>query len=276
MKQSGRNKWYRNKAVLTVYLVLRALVILTGIRAVFRRDFESMFLCVLTLVLLVLPSILEKQLRIELPGTFEVIILIFIYAAEILGEINNFYIIVPHWDTMLHTFNGFCCAAIGFAMVDMLNRSEHFSFRLSPLYLAIAAFCFSMTIGICWEFFEYGMDTIFHKDMQKDTVITELASVTLDEARNNRVVRIHDISDVIIVHSDGAEESLGVGGYLDIGLHDTMKDLLVNLVGAVVFSIVGFVYVKQRGKGKFAARFIPQVIMENMEDSQTESEEGIE
>lgn len=107
-------------------------------------------------------------------------------------------------------------------------------------------------------------------------MITELASVTLDEARNNRVVRIHDISDVIIVHSDGAEESLGVGGYLDIGLHDTMKDLLVNLVGAVVFSIVGFVYVKQRGKGKFAARFIPQVIMENMEDSQTESEEGIE
>lgn len=258
-RRSRREPIYHSKIVLAVYLVLRALVILTGFRAAYRRDYESMLLCVLTLVLLLLPSVLEKHLRIELPDTFEVIILVFIYAAEILGEINNFYIIVPHWDTMLHTFNGFGCAAIGFALVDMLNRSERFSIRLSPLYLALAAFCFSMTIGVCWEFFEYGMDTFFHRDMQKDTVLSEVRSVTLDETRKNKVVQISDISDVIVVHSDGTEESLGVGGYLDVGLHDTMKDLLVNLVGAVIFSVIGFIYVRQRGKGKIAARFIPIV-----------------
>ncbi len=97
---------------MTVYVVLRTVVILTAVRALFRRDYESLMLCVLTLVLLILPSILEKRLRIELPNILETIILFFIYAAEILGEINNFYVIVPHWDTMLHTFNGFACAAI--------------------------------------------------------------------------------------------------------------------------------------------------------------------
>ena len=254
-------KRYTNKTALTVYLVLRALVILTAVRAIFRRDFESLMLCVLTLVLLILPSILEKRLRIELPNTLEVIILFFIYAAEILGEINNFYVIVPHWDTMLHTFNGFACAAIGFALVDMLNRTERFTFKLTPLFLAIVAFCFSMTIGVLWEFFEYGADHFFPVDMQKDAVVTSFSSVTLDETNSNKAITVSDISDVIIVHSDGSSEALGVGGYLDIGINDTMKDLLVNLLGAVIFSIIGYFYVKQRGQGRFAARFIPRVLM---------------
>ena len=254
-------KRYTNKAVLTVYLVLRALVILTAVRSVFRRDFESLMLCVLTLVLLILPSILEKRLRIELPNTLEVIILFFIYAAEVLGEINNFYVIVPHWDTMLHTFNGFACAAIGFALVDMLNRTERFTFKLTPLFLAIVAFCFSMTIGVLWEFFEYGADHFFPVDMQKDAIVTSFSSVTLDDTNSNKAITVNDISDVIVVHSDGSSEALGIGGYLDIGINDTMKDLLVNLLGAVIFSIIGYFYVKQRGQGRFAARFIPRVLM---------------
>ncbi len=254
---------YTNRTVLTVYLVLRALVFLTAVRALFRRDFESLMICVLTLFLLILPSILGKRLRIELPNTLEAIILFFIYAAEILGEINNFYVIVPHWDTMLHTFNGFACAAIGFALVDMLNRTERFTFKLTPLFLAIVAFCFSMTIGVLWEFFEFGADHFFPLDMQKDTVVQSFSSVALDETRSNRAIKVSDISDVIVVHSDGSSEALGLGGYLDIGVNDTMKDLLVNLLGAVIFSVIGYFYVKQRGKGRFAASFIPRVLMRN-------------
>ena len=191
---------YQNKTTLTVYLVLRALVIFVLVRAALRRDFESVFMCSLTLVLMILPSFFSRKLNVELPTTLEVIILLFIFAAEILGELNSFYIRVPHWDTMLHTINGFLCAAIGFALVDLLNESEHFSFKLSPVYLAIVAFCFSMTVG-----------------------------------------------------------ALGLGGYLDIGLIDTMKDLMVNFLGAVVFSIIGYFYVKEKGKGDFAAQFIPRV-----------------
>ena len=259
----GRNRkktpYYTNRATLTVYLVLRVLVILVLVRAALRRDFESVFICVLTMVLMIMPSLLARTLQIELPGTLEIIVLLFIFAAEILGEINSFYIRVPNWDTVLHTLNGFLCAAIGFALVDMLNRSDRFSFKLSPVYLALVAFCFSMTVGVLWEFFEYTGDMLVGTDMQKDTIVTAISTVELDPTRSNKVTRIADIADVIIVHSDGTQTPLGLGGYLDVGLHDTMKDLMVNFVGAVVFSIIGFFYVKQKGQGTFAARFIPKV-----------------
>ena len=163
-KKAVKTSPYKNKITLTVYLFLRAFVIFTLVRHVLRRDFESVFLCGLTLILLILPSVFTHRLRIELPTTLEIIILLFIFAAEILGELNSFYIRVPHWDTVLHTLNGFLCAAVGFALVDMLNRSDRFSFKLSPHYLGIVAFCFSMTVGVMWEFFEYSGDLFLGLD----------------------------------------------------------------------------------------------------------------
>lgn len=258
-KTKGLRRPYTNRKTLIVYFVLRGLVILGIVLSSLRGDWHSVFYCVLSLILFIMPSILEKKLAIELPATLEIIILLFIFSAEILGEINSFYVRVPHWDTVLHTLNGFLCAAIGFSLVDLLNRSDRFSIRLSPLFLAIVAFCFSMTVGVLWEFFEYFMDVSFDSDMQKDTVISDLYSVEFDETRTNKVVGVNGIEDVIVVYGDGEEESLSVGGYLDVGLHDTMKDLIVNFIGAVVFSVIGYFYVKARGKGKFAKHFIPIV-----------------
>ena len=271
-KKDKRSKkiFYQNKATLAVYLVLRGLVILSLVRAALRWDFQSVFLCGLTLILLILPSVFTHRLRIELPTTLEIIILLFIFAAEILGELNSFYIRVPHWDTVLHTLNGFLCAAVGFALVDMLNRSDRFSFKLSPHYLAIVAFCFSMTVGVMWEFFEYSGDLFLGLDMQKDTIVDTLRTVELDPTRSNKVVAVKDIQEVILVHRDGTQETLGLGGYLDVGLHDTMKDLIVNFIGATVFSVIGFFYVKAKGRGRFAARFIPRVL--HGEDAEKENE----
>ena len=265
---------YANKRTLTVYLVLRALVIAVMVRAFFRGAYENMFMCGLTLVLMILPSILTKKLKIYLPSALEIVILCFIFAAEILGEISSFYINVPHWDTMLHTINGFLCAAVGFALVDLFNRDERFTFKLSPLFLAVVAFCFSMTIGVLWEFFEFSADHFFATDMQKDTIVHQLNTVELDETRTNKVVKIKNIDDVIIVHTDGSEESLGLGGYLDIGIIDTMKDLFVNFIGAVVFSILGFIYVKTRGKGKIASSFIPRVEMNEGSPGEEDNQEN--
>ena len=174
---------------------------------------------------------------------------------------------------MLHTVNGFLCAAIGFALVDMLNRNERFSFELSPVYLALVAFCFSMTVGVLWEFFEFAADRFVGLDMQKDTVVKAIGSVSLDPSMSNKVIHIKNIADVVIVHSDGSTQALGLGGYLDIGLYDTMKDLFVNFIGAVVFSFIGFFYVKQQGKGKLASSFIPQVHMENVQQEAGTTEE---
>ena len=253
------NRFYKNKTTLTVYLVLRGLIIFILLRAVLRREYQSVFLCGLSLVLMIMPSIIARRLKIVLPDTLEIVILLFIFAAEILGELNSFYVRVPHWDTMLHTINGFLCAAIGFALVDMMNRNDRFTFQLSPLYLAIVSFCFSMTVGVLWEFFEFSGDYFLGMDMQKDTIVNAIHSVNLDPTLTNTVVHIRDIADVIVVHSDGTQQALGLGGYLDIGIIDTMKDLFVNFIGAVVFSFIGYFYVKKKGQGKVAHRFIPKV-----------------
>lgn len=252
----------KKSVVAAVYIVLRLLVILMMVAQFFNGNFENVFLCILTLILFLLPTIFEKSLQIDLPNALEIIILLFIFAAEILGEIRAFYTTFAYWDTMLHTINGFLCAAIGFALVDILNRSDRFSIQLSPLFLAITAFCFSMTIGVLWEFFECTMDQFFLLDMQKDTVVNVISSVNLDPTGGNTPIAIKGITDVIVVCGD-EQIPLGVGGYLDIGILDTMKDLWVNFIGAVVFSIVGYFYVKSRGKGWFARNFIPQVLPED-------------
>ena len=161
----------RKRAVAAVYVLLRFLVILTMVAQFFNGNYESVFLCLLTLVLFLLPTILERALMVDLPNTLEVIILLFIFSAEILGEISAFYTTFQGWDTILHTLNGFLCAAIGFALVDLCNRHERVSLSLSPVYMAIVAFCFSMTIGVLWEFFECAMDQLFLLDMQKDAVV---------------------------------------------------------------------------------------------------------
>lgn len=252
----------RNVAV--VYWLLRLSVIAIMVAQFFNHNFENVFLCVLTLVLLLMPTIMERRLKIDLPNALEIIIMLFIYAAEIMGEIHAFYTTYRGWDTMLHTMNGFLCAAIGFCLVDLFDRSEKSSLSLSPKYMAIVAFCFSMTVGVLWEFFECAMDQLLLLDMQKDTVVNTISTVMLDPTGGNKPQIIRGITDVILV-TDQGEISLGLGGYLDIGLLDTMKDLFVNFIGAVVFSIVGYFYVKGRGKGKFAKNFIPQVLEESAE-----------
>ena len=249
--QSLRHAWQTNRGVTVVYFALRLSVAVVLLAQIFNRNFENVFLCVLVLILFAMPSILERRLDIDLPDTLEIIILLFIFSAEILGEIREFYVTLPGWDTMLHTVNGFLAAAIGFSLVDILNREERIALSLSPFFVAVTAFCFSMTIGVIWEFFEYAMDCFFNMDMQKDTVIHTIRSVALHPEGRNIPVVIEDIHSVAV---NGV--TLNIDGYLDIGLHDTMKDLLVNFLGATVFSVIGYFYVKSRGKGRFASRFI--------------------
>ena len=249
------------KVILTIYLVLRILVVATMVAQFFNGNYENVMLCVLTLVLFMLPSFCERRLHIDLPDTLEVIVLLFIFSAEILGEIQEFYILIPGWDTVLHTLNGFLCAAIGFSIVNILNEDKRTSMHLSPLYMAVKAFCFSMTIGVLWEFFEFSMDQFTGSDMQKDFFISAVNSVALNPNGLNEVVSLPDIQKTVVYYMDNGEQVSYVmnGGYLDVGILDTMKDLMVNCLGALVFSAIGIVYIKNRGRGKVAQSFIPQL-----------------
>ena len=239
-----------HKSTFIVYSVLRLAVIAVGILQFFNGNYENVFLCILTLILLMVPSFIQLTFKVELPTTLEIIILLFIFAAEILGEIDDYYLLFPFWDTMLHTINGFLAAAIGFSLVTLLNDSEKIQFELSPIFVVIVAFCFSMTIGVVWEFFEFGMDQIFGMDTQKDTIIHILNSVSI--SADGSMTTFKDIGNVVI---DGT--ALPFNGYLDIGLIDTMQDLIVNFIGASVFSVFGFFYIKFKGKINLVNRFIP-------------------
>ena len=281
VKIKWRGSWKEevknHKTVFVVYVVLRLLIIGVAVASFISGNYQNVLLCALSLVLFMLPTFVSKNFGINFPETLEIIILLFIFAAEILGEISAFYQKVPFWDSMLHTVTGFLAAAIGFALVDVLNRNTRFKFMLSPVYMAVVAFCFSMTVGTLWEFFEFFMDQVFNLDMQKDFAISTIASTSLSDKYANEVVTIRNIVSTSVTDASGNVYNLadyGVVGYLDVGIIDTMKDLFVNFVGAVAFSIIGFFYVKSRGKGEFAKQFIPTISLDDaggVPDSLTEA-----
>jgi len=242
-----------------VHSILSTIVIGVLIARFLRSDYFSVFLCFLTLVLFNIPFFLEKKLKISISRELEAIILIFIFSAEILGEIGSFYTHIPWWDTMLHTVNGFLMAAIGFSLIDILNNSPKFHINLSPVFVAFVAFCFSMTVGVVWEFFEFGMDRITMTDMQKDRIITLISSVELNPSGLNTPVKLNDIDKTVIYFKNSDDVFVIEKGYLETGIIDTMKDLIVNCIGAVVFSIIGYFYIIGRNKGIFASKFIPQL-----------------
>jgi hypothetical protein len=243
-----------------VYIVLRFLVVICMIAQGIRGNWNNVFLCALSLLLFTLPTFISKKFNIILPTALEISVYLFIFASEILGEIQNFYGIFSHWDTMLHTLNGFLCAAIGFSLIDILNNNEELHISMTPSFVALVAFCFSMTVGVLWEFGEFAVDRYLDKDMQKDRIVTKISSVKLNNLGLNEPVVIDNITRTII-YSENREAIIISGGYLDIGIIDTMKDLFVNFIGAVIFSILGYLYIKNRDKDRYkiAEVFIPRL-----------------
>ena len=245
------------KSTIITYFILRALVIATMAIQAVHGNYYNVLMCVLTLLLFLIPAFVDRRLNIKLPSVLEVIILLFAFSAEILGEIQNFYGIFKSWDTMLHTINGFMMAAIGFALIDILNNDPHFHFTASPFFVAFVAFCFSMTVGVVWEFFEFSMDYFFHTDMQKDFIYDTIASVNtaVNPSGENSAVVIDNVHTTLSGSVNDKTVQFVYKGYLDIGIKDTMKDLMVNCLGAIIFSILGIFYIK--GRGKFAGKFMP-------------------
>ena len=262
-----------NKVAFVIFVVLNIAVIGAIIRCIFEKRPSGVFVGVLALILLLIPPFVKKSFKVELPTVLESIAYTFVFCAQILGEIESFYTKVPFWDSMLHTVCGFIFAAFGFCLFDIFNRNKdkNSKFELSPFFLALLAFCFSITIGTVWEFFEFTADILFQGDMQKDYIVKEIGSCIFDPEGLNKSVLIDDITKSIIITEDGSVYE--VAGYLDIGLTDTMKDMFVNFLGAFIFSIFGYLYIRSRGKGVVATQFIPVIKEESTHDT---SEQNIE
>ena len=263
-----------NRGVFILYTILRIMVLIAMIRSIIIGNYEGAAICLLTLALFLIPSFLEGALKVEIAPLFEGILYCFIFAAEILGELKHYYTAIPIWDTLLHTLNGFLFAAVGFVTVDLLNRNSD-DIKLSPLYLTLVAFCFSMTIGVLWEFIECGADLFLGQDMQKDFIIASFQSCKLDPTGSQQAIHVADVVKTQIITASGEIFEVE-GGFLDIGIRDTMKDLLVNFIGAVVFCIFGFIYLRadeSKGKGKIATSVVEGLRIRPVSDPKEEAEE---
>lgn len=254
-----------DRGVFILYSVLRILIIIIGIRSLFNGNYNGAAYCLLSLLLFLIPSLMEQGFSINIPPLLEGSIYLFIFAAEILGEVNYFYMAIPGWDTMLHTINGFLAAAVGFSTVELLNRNSK-NINLSPFYLTMVAFCFSMTIGVLWEFCEFAFDNLFGMDMQKDFILSSVNSFTLDPDNIQTCISIKDIVETRIITADGTTYFVD-GGYLDIGLTDTMKDLFVNFLGALTFCLFGYFMDKRDSKkSKVAKRLVEDFMVTRVQD----------
>ncbi len=123
--------------------------------------------CILTLGATILPSLLEHQLKVEIPSLMEIIFIVFTFLALILGEIANFYAKFDWWDDMLHGSSGILITSLGFIVLNTLNKSDKIASKMNPLFVCIFAFCFSVCIGAIWEIIEWTIDGIAGTNMQR-------------------------------------------------------------------------------------------------------------
>ena len=176
-----------------------------------KGDYALMLLeSALGVAAMLLPRFLSRRVRLDIPKGMITAYAIFLYCAIFLGEVRNFYYTVPHWDTILHTFSGVATGALGFSIVSLLNKSDDIAFSLSPFFVALFAFCFALSLGVIWEFYEFTIDSLFDLNMQKYALET-------------------------------GEPLFG-----QAALMDTMKDLIVDALGALLMAIVGYISLKYK------------------------------
>ena len=161
--------------------------------------------CILGIVAMLLPGMLENKFKIAIPSYMLILYTIFLYAAIYLGEVRSFYYNVPNWDNILHTFSGAMIGALGFSIVTLLNKTEKVPIVLSPLFVALFSFCFAVTLGVIWEFYEFTFDGILGLNMQKFAL-------------------------------ENGTQLIGRAA-----LTDTMVDLFVDAVGAFIMSVIGYI-----------------------------------
>lgn len=147
--------------------VVRVLLLVAIVESIYTKKYQNTFIGVISIIMTFYPSILKKKLRVYLPSSLQIIITLFIFAAEFLGEFYEFYYKIPWWDNMLHCISGSVLGIVGFMFVYFLNKTHIKRTKLSPFFIALFAFCFSITIGVFWEFFEFSVDRLLGFNMQK-------------------------------------------------------------------------------------------------------------
>lgn len=242
------------------YGVLGSLVLIILIRQLMAKDYGHAILCAVALGLFFLPAILEKSMKAHMPAPLTVLLVLSIFGSAVLGEVEQYYLIYPYWDKVLHGVDGFVTAAIGLALLDALSGDSAFRFSSRPRCIAFCIFCISMTVGLVWEFVEFLCDLWLGSDMQKDILRQKLSTIWFT-GDTGTVTKMTDIQQTVIYGSvNGAETHWNITqGFLDIGLLDTMGDLLACGAGALLFVWISYGYLKHHKAAAGVRIWIPKM-----------------
>jgi len=252
------NKYFKRKFVL--YAVTRMIFILVCAISIVFEDYLTAFLCAIALIVFLLPTFLYNKFNIKVPAALEISAVLFTFMCVVGGEIGHLYAQFPLWDKILHTFSGFLIAAIGLAFIDFFTKRKSSVLRLTPFFAVFFAFMFALGVEVVWEVFEYLVDTLTGTtDMQADYLIDYFASKKAGGETNPVPIIVGGIKDVIITFEDG-REALVLDGYIDIGLADTMHDLIVGAAGALLFCTIEYIALIRRDKRMqmFSESFVPK------------------
>lgn len=146
--------------------------------------------------------------------------------ASMSGRIYKLYYLIAHWDKLLHFCGGVVFALLG-AYLPVLIDEKYTDDRLLRILFAIML---SISVSALWEFYEFAMDRWFGTDMQRDTIVYAIHSYDLGEATG--VIGSIDRIESVLVNGVPLE------GYIDIGLIDTMGDMMIETLGAAVYAAV--------------------------------------
>lgn len=229
-----------NKSSVIIWILLFLLILISSIISLLTKEYRNCIIAIFTIIVISIPRLLEKKYNLKFTNTFKILIYLFIFCNSVLGEIYHFYINYKYWDFILHMIGGFIFTGICLSLIHKYN--------LNLLLVIILTISFSMTVSLSWEFVEYGFDKILDTDMQKDTLLSDISSVNVDNVKNYKEEDVPDIYETILYDENKNVLKIIKGGYLDIGLNDTMSDLEANFMGSLLFWLINYlsIYNKKR------------------------------
>ncbi len=243
----------KERKILIIFLFIRIFIFLGIIITFITKNYISTIFCTFSTLLFLTPISKKKKICLEVPSILEIVITLLVFCIIILDVLNKLNTKV-HWDTIIHTIIGFLYALICFYYITRLIK-KRIDIKLPLPFICIISILFSMTAGVCWEMYEYSADKVFERDMQKDVLVTTFSSVNLNKDNKLEPVTINKIKSSIINTDKGP--IIVKGGYIDIGLNDTMKDLIVTLIGSLTFCILNLLFILNKEKYHYIKKIIP-------------------
>lgn len=240
-----------NKAFSTIIIIYILFCIFSSIFWIV--DFQIRNLCMSVAFMGFVPLLLFVEYKIKFRcGALFTAGVLFIAIGSLLGSCFNFYTIIPFFDTILHGMSGLLFACLGFTL------AEKFFGRVDSIRkffgCAVFALCFSLAIAVVWEIFEYICTVFFGFDMMEDSLVRNINSYFL-AGSHTETVTLNGISQTIIHYGEG--QTFVINGYLDLGLVDTLTDMIICTLGSIVFMIISIISYKYCPK--INESLIPQI-----------------